>query len=173
MNTNVLATNEWADNRPEIRADFSMDEVISPDEKNLLSGIIDLKAEIAELEELLQAKRQRAVEIIDELTASGQIKSFIPFSGFEFFVSTKRTFEYSALVMDFEVNLKELKKSEEKRGTARVKTETRFLCVKEAKFQKIQEPSDNALETVFSKCERCGVEFAGVGEDCGSCAISN
>ncbi len=173
MNTNALATKEWTANRPEIRADFNTDEIISPDEKNLLSGIIDLKAEIAELEERLQSKRRKAVGIIDDLTASGQIKSFIPFSGFEFFVGTKRTFEYSASVVDFDENLKKLKKSEEQSGTAREVKATRFLCVKEAKFQKIQDPSDNALDTVFSKCELCGVEFAGFGNDCGSCAKSN
>ncbi len=146
MNTNVLATKEWKENRPEIRADFNTDEVISPDEKNLLSGIIDLKAEIAELEDLLQSKRQKAVELIDDLTATGQIRSFIPFSGFEFFISAKRTFQYSKFVTDFDETLKKMKKSEEESGTANEIKVTRFLCVKEAKSPKLQAPAENTFE---------------------------
>ena len=138
MTTNTIAkafsTEEWKKNRPEIGDEFDAGEVLSAEEKDLLSEIIDLKAEVAELEDMLEAKRQRAVKFVEELAATGQIKSFIPFSGFNFSVKTKRTFKYSNLLTHLEATLKEMKKEEVENGTAEAVKLTRYLSVTESNF---------------------------------------
>jgi regulator of replication initiation timing len=98
---------------------------------------LELKRNIAELEEALDALKPRLYNIVSE-----QPDSFLELDGLRLVVSKKDTYEYSIQVKDIEKMLRQMKRTEERGGFAKLTRSTGFVRV-----ERIEECEDSHLDS--------------------------
>ncbi len=101
---------------------------MTAEQQLLLLRYLDVKSKMSELEEELERLKPAVFDLVDDLLRENSGKP-VDYNGFTFHVQYRTAYRYSSAVSDLEQRLKELKKQEESKGIAQLKSQSGFVRV--------------------------------------------